>query len=135
LLTVVMHELGHVLGLPDLDSDEHPNALMGGQLRPGVQRVSVGVAERTDSGAWLAPLRAGMGESGYRTAADQLFAGAEETGLLSGEARGTDGLLNARRLKAGEASRLERTQQTRREEIDGREDFFAELAVDGADWL
>jgi hypothetical protein len=135
LLSVVMHELGHVLGLPDLDGDEHQGALMGGRLRPGVQRVSVGVAERLDSGAWLAPLRAGIGESGYRAAADQLFGAAEESGLLSGEARGADGLLNARRVKAGEASRIERTMQTRREEIDDREDFFAELAADGANWL
>jgi hypothetical protein len=135
LLTVVMHELGHVLGLPDLDGDEHQGALMGGRLRPGVQRVSVGVAARTDSATWLAPLRAGNSESGYRAAADRLFGAAEETGLLSGEARGADGLLNARRAKAGEPSRLERTIQTRREETDERDDLFAELADDGADWL
>jgi hypothetical protein len=135
LLTVVMHELGHVLGLPDLYGDEHQDALMGGALRPGERRVSLGLAEREDSGAWLTPLRAGNGDSGYRAAADQLFGAAEETGLLSGEARGADGLLNARRVKAGEASRLERTIQTRREETDERDDLFAELAADGADWL
>jgi hypothetical protein len=135
LLTVVMHELGHVLGLPDLYGDEHQDALMSGQLRPGVQRVSVGVAERTDSGTWLAPLRGGNSESGHRAAADRLFATAEEGGLLSGEARGADGLLNARRVKSGEASRIERAMQVRREEIDDRDGFFAELADDGTDWM
>jgi hypothetical protein len=64
-----------------------------------------------------------------------LFGAAEETGLLAGEARGADGLLNARRVKAGEASRLDRTMQVRRGEIDERDDFFAELAAGGADWL
>jgi hypothetical protein len=124
-----------VLGLPDLDGEEHQDALMGGQLRPGAQRVSSDLAGGLDSDVWLAPLRARNGESGYRAAADQLFGSAEETGLLSREARGAEGLLNARRLKAREASRLERTIQTRCEEIDERDDLFAELAAGGADWL
>jgi hypothetical protein len=36
------HELGHVLGLPDLDHFEHPQDVMAGQLRAGVSRVSGG---------------------------------------------------------------------------------------------
>ncbi len=95
LFTVLTHELGHVLGLPDLDGDEHQDALMGGQLRPGARRVSLGMAERIDSDVWLAPVRAGTGDSSYRAAADRLFTAAEVNHLLARETRGEDGLLNA----------------------------------------
>ena len=44
LLTVVMHELGHVLGLEDLDEAEHPGALMDGTLEPGIRRLPTGLA-------------------------------------------------------------------------------------------
>ena len=46
LLTVVLHEMGHVLGLDDLDSQAHADDLMAGSLMPGEQRsvaVSGGV--------------------------------------------------------------------------------------------
>ena len=43
LLTVVSHELGHVLGLPDLDP--LADSLMGSTLQPG-QRYRPGEAER-----------------------------------------------------------------------------------------
>jgi hypothetical protein len=39
LLTVVMHELGHVLGFEDLDPEEHPHDLMSGTLATGVRRL------------------------------------------------------------------------------------------------
>jgi len=39
LLTAVMHELGHVLGLPDDDATSHN--LMSGSLAPGVRRLPV----------------------------------------------------------------------------------------------
>jgi len=39
LLTVVMHELGHVLGFEDLDPEEHPHDLMSGTLAIGVRRL------------------------------------------------------------------------------------------------
>jgi hypothetical protein len=38
LLTVVMHELGHVLGLADLDTQAQPHHLMAANLAPGVRR-------------------------------------------------------------------------------------------------
>jgi Matrixin len=36
LLTVVLHEMGHVLGLDDLDAE---GELMGGVLQPGTQHL------------------------------------------------------------------------------------------------
>ena len=38
LLTVVEHELGHELGLPDADSLSHPSELMAATLAPGIRR-------------------------------------------------------------------------------------------------
>jgi hypothetical protein len=39
LLTVVMHELGHLLGFEDLNPEEHPHDLMSGTLTTGVRRI------------------------------------------------------------------------------------------------
>jgi hypothetical protein len=39
LLTVVAHELGHVLGLEDLAGEEHADAVMAEVLEPGLRRV------------------------------------------------------------------------------------------------
>jgi hypothetical protein len=39
LLTVVMHEIGHVLGFEDLDPEDHPHDLMSSTLTTGVRRV------------------------------------------------------------------------------------------------
>jgi hypothetical protein len=41
LLTVVMHELGHELGLPDLDAAAHPGDVMAEGLAPGVRLARV----------------------------------------------------------------------------------------------
>jgi hypothetical protein len=38
LLTVVSHELGHLLGLPDLDPTTHAGDLMASRLSVGIQR-------------------------------------------------------------------------------------------------
>src|SRR5262249_42731242 len=39
LLTVVEHELGHLLGLPDLDARAHPHELMAESLGVGTRRL------------------------------------------------------------------------------------------------
>ena len=39
LLTVLMHELGHVLGLPDVPESELPYRIMATPLAPGVRRL------------------------------------------------------------------------------------------------
>jgi hypothetical protein len=39
LLSVVIHELAHVLGLPDLDSDLYPDHVLADHLAPGIRRV------------------------------------------------------------------------------------------------
>jgi hypothetical protein len=46
LLTVVMHELGHQLGLQDLNDVIHPNDLMSEGLTPGVRRAFVSTYDR-----------------------------------------------------------------------------------------
>ncbi|MBW2278868.1 MAG: hypothetical protein JRF63_15350, partial [Deltaproteobacteria bacterium] len=39
LLTVMAHELGHVLSLPDLNREEYPTSVMANSLRPGMRRI------------------------------------------------------------------------------------------------
>jgi hypothetical protein len=39
LLTVVLHEMGHLEGLHDISTQKYPNNLMDGTLTPGVRRI------------------------------------------------------------------------------------------------
>jgi hypothetical protein len=56
LLTVVEHELGHVLGLGDLDPQATPHDLLTQTLAPGIRRLpSVADAEAVISGASFIP--------------------------------------------------------------------------------
>ena len=41
LLTVLTHELGHLLGLPDLDPDSHPGHIMSGTLPAAEMRLPI----------------------------------------------------------------------------------------------
>ena len=50
LLTVLTHEMGHVLGLSDLDGQATPDSLMAGTLQPG-QRRGVSSADLLSGGA------------------------------------------------------------------------------------
>jgi hypothetical protein len=73
LLTVVEHELGHVLGLPDVSSSLEPDDLMDTTLPAGVRRLPSPVdIDALLSGAWIAapapstaaPAMAAAGPSG-----------------------------------------------------------------------
>ncbi|MHC4756894.1 MAG: matrixin family metalloprotease, partial [Planctomycetota bacterium] len=47
LLTVVVHELGHLLGFDDLDAQDNPDALMSPTLTTGVRRLDTSTAITT----------------------------------------------------------------------------------------
>jgi hypothetical protein len=47
LLTVVMHELGHVLGFNDVTTTSHPYDLMATDLAPGIRRLPDGLPATT----------------------------------------------------------------------------------------
>jgi hypothetical protein len=67
LLTVVMHEFGHILGLGDVDPASHPGDLMAETLTTGARRGPAAlsvittntVQPKTDAGALLAASRRG----------------------------------------------------------------------------
>jgi hypothetical protein len=65
LLTVVMHELGHALGLEHEDPHEHPDALMAETLEAGARRIPTFASARTPSTSppathHLAPIAPGV---------------------------------------------------------------------------
>src|SRR5262249_18006446 len=55
LLTVVMHELGHVLGRDDLPVASHPHDLMAENIPTGVRRVPGGLAHVSSQVTGAAP--------------------------------------------------------------------------------
>jgi hypothetical protein len=57
LLSVIAHELGHVLGHADLDSAVHSQALMVGSFLPGERRIGDGLLATELSSAGLRPDR------------------------------------------------------------------------------
>jgi hypothetical protein len=62
LLTVVTHELGHVLGYDDLDPDHHSDHIMTGVLQPGVGRVEIAASGRgSELADLLGPAAGGRG--------------------------------------------------------------------------
>jgi fibronectin type 3 domain-containing protein len=72
LLTVLTHELGHVLGYDDLDPQQYPDHIMAGVLQPGTGRIEIAAgghgpqwvagAERdSEGGALIGPAAGGRG--------------------------------------------------------------------------
>jgi hypothetical protein len=61
LLTVVLHELGHVVGLPDLDPRTDPHILMTETLEPGTRRLLT-TTQRPSPGLEELPLQAVPGQ-------------------------------------------------------------------------
>jgi hypothetical protein len=89
LLSVVTHELGHVLGLPDLDPEFHPHDVMAGRLDAGLRRLPV-IGETSISAA---PMSRGVGSM-----ADRLFA--DLGGLFADRDSDPFGELDAHRREA-----------------------------------
>jgi hypothetical protein len=66
LLTVVMHELGHVLGRDDLPIAEHPHDLMAENLPTSIRRMPVGMQAQAAPQAAGFPLNIGTLPAGKR---------------------------------------------------------------------
>jgi len=83
LLTVLTHEMGHVLGLSDLDGQATPDSLMAGTLQPG-QRRGVSSADLPSGGASVGT-GASVGAT-VGTSADQIdltdWADSDDTALV-----------------------------------------------------
>jgi protocatechuate 3,4-dioxygenase beta subunit len=56
LLTVMAHELGHVLGLPDVPNASNPGNLMDDSLAPGIRRLPTPSASASRLPAWQVSL-------------------------------------------------------------------------------
>jgi hypothetical protein len=85
LLTVLTHELGHVLGYGDLDPLRQPDHIMAGVLQPGAGRVEVATSGRATQ--WVA---------GAERDSEQWVAGSERdsgSATLLGPAAGRRGPL------------------------------------------
>ncbi|MCL4206778.1 MAG: choice-of-anchor D domain-containing protein [Pirellulaceae bacterium] len=52
MLTVLMHELGHLLGFEDLDPADDPDHIMAGTLSPGIRRIPWPTAADAAFAAW-----------------------------------------------------------------------------------
>jgi hypothetical protein len=91
LLTVVEHELGHVLGLSDLDPQAVPHDLMTLTLGTGVRRIAAptdvmavgGQASNTDSGAPTGNLATLPSEKNGGGSLQPIPVGAGDTALIS----------------------------------------------------
>jgi hypothetical protein len=74
LLSVIQHELGHLLGFEDLDADEHVDDLMSGTLESGTRHL----ADVTDA-EWESLLDELAGDAGAdQSQVDQIFADLED---------------------------------------------------------
>ena len=125
LLTVVMHELGHVLGLGDLDPQTNPGELMDGQLAAGLRRVPEGVGQEAGVRCQVSGVRGQ--EAG---AEDITLSPGHLVSLSSASATAVFAELGRPEVSSGDAARLEASGPLtvaghRRE--DGVDDLFATL--------
>jgi len=104
LLTVLTHELGHVLGHADLDPLHHPDHLMAGVLQPGTGRIEIAAGGHdSDLASLFGPAASGRGPqwvAGAERDSDLWGANAErdsETAPLTGTAASGHGPLLGRR--------------------------------------
>jgi hypothetical protein len=124
LVTVLAHELGHVLGRPDLDPDLHATDIMAGRLSPGVRKLAeaaplfeelgLSTEAATLDSAWMSDL---AGTGGTRSSAFR---------VLSSEFDGSD--------TAGQASSGTQQQASSGTRGTGSaaDAFFADLGEDAA---
>ncbi|MCO6453855.1 MAG: hypothetical protein J5I93_00955, partial [Pirellulaceae bacterium] len=100
LLTVITHELGHVLGLPDLDPRTHQGDIMSGRLTLGERRVAAGDWRAAGENLLAAPLGSAAAQP---LVADQLY-GWLAAREWSGRELSASGLVPSRGARQSEVS-------------------------------
>jgi hypothetical protein len=94
LLTVLSHEMGHVLGLGDLDPAAHPDEVMTGTLAPGIRRLPVAPAA-TPFDTSPAPESDHVGVTVIRDGYDRLEVVGEDDSVVVVAGAAHDGLVGA----------------------------------------
>jgi hypothetical protein len=141
LLSVVLHELGHVVGLSDLDPRYEPHHLMAGYLQPGQQRsfatsaalassLAPSATDEAFSGELLGSLTLGSLLSRSGNFAFENQAEDDESGLDSGLSQKAE---NPGTLAISPALERLLESRNRRKRVDSVDDFFADLGEEQVD--